>query len=277
MITDQQAATPPTLEELRGALSEMIDLWTRREATITVQPDGHFRPLAIRIQIEHSITLTRSILALEAFGLFLACVPSARLTIECALTAEWLRRNPQTADAAAFEAQRQRRNAREMFESLLETGFRADGDTDLSPEAQQALKDVTREQKDEARYFIKMCGSLGDGEWLYAFYRLLSEQSHAGPALLSQYLIPMPATPEAPLGFGMAPAPGSELIQLVFGTQATILLYALTTRESLFGDTSLSSILDAVAARIGARRELSDPALCQVALARRLSVGPDTT
>jgi hypothetical protein len=182
------------MRESRERLGRLIDdAWRRGEPTVFPALDTTpLRGMSIYAHVDHSVRLTRAVLALFDRGLYFESIPLIRMILESAVTAAWLAVTPGSGDSSLREATRLRR-------ALFMEISKASADP-LDSELKSIEADLAQLEEfksAEAAKFENRCLSLEGGRWLYVVYRDLSSYSHAGALLLDHYLQEDPG----PLGF----------------------------------------------------------------------------
>lgn len=237
----------PSRAESVDNLREIVTLWREVDASNAVLLDNSpRRALAVRALTEHAVNATDAILVLESSNMLLQAAPLARLTMECAVTAGWFAATPGSAEAAILEASKQRRK---LVVDLVATS--AQNDEGLIAELDQTIADLHDSESHEARVFLDRCRSLEGLDWVYPFYRALSELSHAGTSLVDQYLNEEPVTSSSPFGVsydarGLHPYP-----ETLLSMQSGLVLYALSAWNALHADERLWKGIDAMGPRTG--------------------------
>jgi len=167
-----------------AALRELLSLWSGEDGPVTIQVlDGSLlRGLSIRVQVEHMVALTRSVLLLVDNGMYIQSMPLVRMSMECAVTAAWMAVTPFSGAAAAHDGGTKRLR---LLEDLAVIAGEPDSD---NTNIQAEINELAQHANAEARIFQQRCESLAGAEWMYGYYRLLSEFSHAGSPLVDSYL-----------------------------------------------------------------------------------------
>ena len=112
-------------------------------------------------------------------------------------------------------------------------------------------KSSTSKVDGEASHFEERAESLAGGDWFYPYYRLLSEYSHGGAALLEHYGRPVDAVPSNPLGLEYDPKREWELAAIAMGVQAVALITAIKAWDDLAPEHPMRARLDSIAEEMG--------------------------
>lgn len=204
-------------------------MWHAHDGSVALPLiDGTSLPgMAIHVQVEHAVELTESVLILIRNDRYLPAAPLMRLTMECAVTAAWWSTNPVGVRGSVHEATRLR--------NLRIRGMRGgspDSYTD-TPEMQEAMREYARFASAEAKAFEQRCKAIVGGEWIYPYYRLLSEKSHGGTSLLDEYLEQVPVSAEAPDGITFVQHPHYQSLEIALGLQVIMLTLALAAWDAV--------------------------------------------
>ena len=190
--------------------------------------DGTSLPgVAIHVQVEHIAELTTSVLELLRHHIYLSTAPLIRLSMECAVNAAWWAREPTGVRAAMHQAARQSSLLVRAVRRLSPGAFRDTKHLDA------VLADFAQFASDEARVFERRCKAIPGGEWIYPYYRLLSQGSHGGPPLLEEYMEPIPPTDENPAGISLVQRPHYRHLEIALGTQVIMFALAIAAWDSV--------------------------------------------
>jgi hypothetical protein len=213
-------------------------------------------------QAEHAVGLSEAVLLLVGEGMLVQTVPLVRMTLECAVTAAWLLVTPESGPAAFKQFARGRANLDIAMEDLADPAGRVDREKARDAEkaratmkAKAAGKKAPRKLtniEEEGKDFWRRCAALDGNDWAYTYYRLLSEYSHGGAALLEHYGRAVDPTPDNPLGLEYDPAREFEYVEYVLGVQATSLVMVLTAWDDLAPGHALRDRLAEIADNMGA-------------------------
>lgn len=238
----------PEPEDSIALLEELIRMWESHSATIAVPViDGSLLPgVAIQVQVEHAVRLSEAVIVLSREGLFIQLAPLVRLALECAVSAAWWTLHPNNVKASVNEAARLKNLLMEGMNTMSEGPRDADSDWE-SISAEFAQYHVT-----EARNFEQRCNALAGGTYLYPYYRLLSEASHGGTALIEEYMVPAEATPEQPTGLAFQRHAPYKHRDLVLGINVIALALAIRAWDDITVDHPLQGQLNDIATRTGA-------------------------
>lgn len=195
-MTRSPATTMPTPEESIERLKTLIARWDAHGETVNVRKmgDSVLTGVAIQVQVEHAVRLAEAVVALAREGLFIQTAPLVRMTLECAVSAAWWSLNPDNVKGSIHEAARLKKLLHEGMSKLASTPYVTHPDwSDISEE-------YAAFHAAEAGNFEARCKALKGGESLYPYYRLLSEASHGGTALLDEYMETVPESEASPFG-----------------------------------------------------------------------------
>lgn len=240
--------TVPTPIQSIEAIQRLLSLWDSATTSISVQvlDGGILRGTAIRVQVDHAVALTESILLLNEHGMNIQAMPLVRMTMECVVTAEWLAITPYSADAAA-------RKGAKAHERLMRALAEMAGDnTDADAEdLRKMVDDSAAFASGEAQHFEQRCRALQGGEWIYGYYRLLSKFSHAGTGLLDVYLEQSEPSDATPNGIAFADTTKFPFTNIALGLQAVLLHIALTAWDEVSEGHPHSEMLTGIANELG--------------------------
>lgn len=168
-------------------LDELLLLWHELDgnASIPVYADGLGAGLAIHNIVEHVTSLSEAIRSLVSQDISLPIAPLIRLSLECAVTAAWWAADP--VSRVGLSVAEEARQKKLLAEDLVRT---ATPDDDYS-DVKEALTARTAElgpPSNQAKLFKDRCDATPGFEWAYGMYRMLSAASHAGTALVAEYL-----------------------------------------------------------------------------------------
>jgi hypothetical protein len=184
----------------------------------------------MRVQLEHTVRISRAVLVLADAQLQLEAIPLVRLSLECAVTAAWLAITPGSGKAAYFQSTK---DFRDLYKELIIMGLDdPEDDTDIK-KIEADLEKLEAHRKEEARNFRDRCSAVDDGIWLYGYYRLFSKTSHGGANLNDEYLEQVEQTADAPLGLAMREPFPFALWPIALGFQVTMLFNALRAWDSV--------------------------------------------
>jgi hypothetical protein len=186
----------PTPDESIERLKGLMAIWDAHGETVSVPKIGEsvLTGVAIQVQVEHAVRLSEAVIALARERLFIQTAPLVRMALECAVSAAWWSLNPDNVKGSIKEAARLKKLLHAGMSNLASTPYVAHPDwSDISEE-------YAAFQATEAGNFEARCKALQGGESLYPYYRLLSEASHGGTALLDEYMETVPESDANPFG-----------------------------------------------------------------------------
>ncbi|MBI3430383.1 MAG: hypothetical protein HY050_10115 [Actinobacteria bacterium] len=250
--TDRIEQVPTVAQSIEG-LRDLIDIWDDGEEFVTVPliEESPLTGVAIRVLAEHAVALTKSIVLLAEHGMFIQAAPLIRLTMECGITAAWFSVAPNAGNAANHEGARQRRL---ILESMFQDA--GIGDEQMVIEATESVRDLAKYESAPAGKFEQRCNQIVGGKDLYVHYRILSQVSHAGLALLDPYLHEVDITSENPIGYAFLKEANYTSAQVSLGYQISMLCLTLTAWDNISKDRPNSSQLQSVANRFGCNRNI---------------------
>lgn len=219
----------PSPGESVAVLQRLLEMWHAHDGGAGIPwIDGTSLPgLAIHVQVEHIAELTASVLGLLDQNIYLSTAPLIRLSMECAVNAVWWAREPTGVRGAVHEAARQ--------SSLLVRAVRrlSPGAFGNTKQMDAVLRDYAQFASDDARVFERRCKAIPGGEWIYLYYRLLSQGSHGGPSLLEEYMERVPPTEENPDGISLVQRPHYRHLEIALGTQVIMFALAIAAWDSV--------------------------------------------
>ncbi|TAM69294.1 MAG: hypothetical protein EPN48_07855 [Microbacteriaceae bacterium] len=235
----------PLSEQSADVLQQLLAIWDEvSESEVPVLEDGDWeRGVSARVQIEHAVGLTRAVLVLAKAGLRIESVPLVRMTMECAVTAVWLTIASGSGKASYYKATVDFKN---LHLALLKIGNPEVVDDPDSKKLEADIGSLEVFRQKEARNFLDRCASVDSGEWLYAYYRLLSRTSHGGANLNDEYLQEIEHSESAPLGLAFKDPRDFALWPVVLGFQVTMLFNALQAWDRISHTRPRKSALDAI-------------------------------
>ncbi|GAA1809104.1 DUF5677 domain-containing protein [Agromyces neolithicus] len=222
----------PAPGESIAVLNRLLRMWHAHDGGASIPLlDGTSLPaLAIHVQVEHVAELTESIIELIRHNVYLSTAPLFRLSMECAVNAVWWASDPARVRASVHEAARQS----DLFvRSVRRVQPGAFSD---SAGMTESIKEFARFASLDARVFERRCRAIQGGAWIYPRYRLLSESSHGGIALLSEYSVHGTRTATNPDGLALVQRPHYRHLELALETQVILFALALAAWESVLPD-----------------------------------------
>ncbi|XAS67518.1 DUF5677 domain-containing protein [Micrococcaceae bacterium Sec5.7] len=237
---------PPTVDESAAALRELLSM-VSAEDPVTIQVMDHtlLRGLSIHAQVEHTVALTRSILLLVENGMFIQSMPLVRMSMECAVTAAWMAVTPFSGAAAAHDGGTKRLR---LLKDLAVIAGEPDADDAY---LQSEIAEFAKHASAEARIFQQRCESLVGAEWMYGYYRLLSEFSHAGSSLIDSYMEEMEDD-----GLAFADLSKFRYTNFALALQVVLLHIALTALDEVADGHPNAVKLKEIGERLGIQSNL---------------------
>lgn len=239
-------AEVPSPEESIAVLHRLLGIWHARDGGASIPwLDGTPMPgVAIHVQVEHIAELTASVIELIRSNIYLSTAPLIRLSLECAVNAIWWARDPSGVRSSIHEAARQ---SRHLANAMTRLRPDAPADTAVIDRILSANADFV---KMEARVFERRCRAIPDGQRLYTYYRILSEASHGGVPLLSEYSTQIPATASNPEGIALVQRPHYHHLEFALGAQVISFALGLAAWDSVLpshpDETELYELADSI-------------------------------
>jgi hypothetical protein len=244
---DEPATVHPTPQQSVDHLHDLIQMWEAHGESVTVPIIGGslLAGMCIQVQVEHAIRLTEAVLLLVKQGLFIQVAPLSRMVMECAITAAWWTLNPDNVKGSAAEAAR--------MKQMLIKGMASAAGTAPIPHADWAdmAEQFDAYRSGEAHKFEQRCNALQGGAAVYTYYRLLSEASHGGTAILDEYLEQVPETPDNPFGYAFQRHAPYKYFDNVLAIHVLMLGYAMRAWDNITKDHPDSDALDALGDVLG--------------------------
>ena len=237
----------PSAEESIRILQDLLSMWHAHDGTVALPLiDGTPLPgMAIHVQVEHAVELTESVIILIRNHRYLPAAPLIRLTMECAVTAAWWATNPVGVRGSVHESARLR--------TLRIRGMHGGSPASYTdtPEMRAAMSEYARFTSGEAKAFEQRCKALVGGEWIYPYYRLLSEASHGGTSLLDEYSEQVPVSANAPEGIALLQHPHYQTLEIALGLQVIMLTLAIAAWDAVSPAHPDQDALHEMADRLG--------------------------
>lgn len=201
--------------------------------------------MCIQTQVEHAVRLTEAVLLLVKQGLFIQVAPLVRMVMECAVTAAWWTLNPDNVKGSAAEAARMKR--------LLIQGMSVAAGENYTPHAdwEEMAEEFDAYKTAESQKFEQRCNALQGGTPVYTYYRLLSEVSHGGTAVLEEYLEQVPETKENPYGYAFQRHAPYKFFDNVLAIHVVMLGYAMRAWDNITKDHPDADALDELGTVLG--------------------------
>ncbi len=235
--------------EIRQFIAKLLKLWDRDgEKDFSMKSEfARGNGPMIWSLTNHTVELARTVVDLSAHDRMLVAMPLIRLSIENAMTAVWLLVSPDSAGALMHEGLRQRRAAIEQVVKLGATGF----DESSLAAAAAELEEFSGMKSDQGQQLQKRFEAIQGGANIYVSYRIASSLSHAGVILADAYLEETPITADAPLGIALAPDRRLDADESWLGTEASMLLTAMTACDRIDGRGGKKNQLADAARKLG--------------------------
>lgn len=236
----------PSPEESIAVLQRLLGIWHARDGGAAIPLlDGTLAPgMAIHVQVEHIAELTAAVIELVYSDIYLSTAPLVRLSLECAVNAVWWTADPSGVRASMHEAGRQSRLLAKAM-SRLHPDVRQD-----TTEIDRVLAANAAFVKTEARVFERRCRAIPGGQRLYTYYRILSEASHGGVPLLSEYSRKVPASEWNRDGVELVQRPHYRRLEFALGAQVVSFALALAAWDSVIpshpDEAELYDLADAI-------------------------------
>lgn len=237
----------PSVDESVVVLQQLVRIWHARDGQVQLPLlDGTSLPAAaIHVQVEHSVELTESIMALLAAKQYLTTAPSIRLTMECAVNATWWASNPAAVRGSVYNSMVLRKRRADAMRGSKPT------DLEQTRTLAELMGDYAKHSSVEASVFEKRCEAIAGGAWIYPYYRFLSESAHGGTNLLDEYTEQIPISATYPEGFSLLQRPHCKDLDVALGLQVMMLTLAIGAWDSLSPGYDASSEIPAIASQLG--------------------------
>lgn len=236
--------------QLLNDLALLLDLWHQAdgEAAIPLYGDGLDAGLAIHNIVEHVTNLSEAIRVLVAQDVSLPIVPLIRLSMECTVTAAWWSADPvsRVGSSVAEEA----RQKKLLADDLVKTATPSDDYSDLR-DALKARSVELGPPSDEAKAFKDRCDATPGFSWAYGMYRMLSAGSHAGTALVAEYLDVDASNALDPAGVVVSQRPTWSAQRVGAELQPVLLTIAMAVYDHLLPNAPLREQLTRFAEQRG--------------------------
>jgi hypothetical protein len=230
--------------DLVDDLDELLAIWHGLDGSAAIPLlDGTIHPgLAIHNLVEEATNLSEAIRLLVANDMSLPVVPLIRLSMECAVTAAWWAGDPSRVRYSAAEEVRQKIHLASGLAGVA-AGEHFDEVNSYLKARAEALGSPT----DDAKRFEARCAATPGFEWAYPQYRLLSQTSHAGTALVTEYTYP----DENQLGVAINQRPTWSAQPVGYPMQVVILTIALSVYDAVLPQRQLQNMLQEFASKRG--------------------------
>lgn len=249
MQLDPTSTKMPDAEESISVLKELIALWESHGTSIAVPKigDSIMTGVAIQVQVEHAVRVSEAVIVLAREGLFIQVAPLVRLVLECAVSAAWYTLHPDNVKSSMLEAAR--------LKNLLIEGLGGLTDSPYEPHAEwtKISEELAEFRSAEAHQFEQRCSALAGGSYLYPYYRLLSEASHGGTALVEEYMDEVPKSTDNPTGFAFHRHAPYKYRDGALALNVVVLALALRAWDDIAPDHPDRAQIDEIAERIGAQ------------------------
>lgn len=174
-------------------------------------------------------------------GLRVAALPITRAIFEAGIIAQWVAQDPE-AGVAVFAAHAdQRRKLADNLEKV--TGPFADA----APEIRAAIPALTSKKLSTAKSIFAMTALFENGDELYAYYRILCGQTHAGVEAADKWL---DVDADGAVAFLSQPktSPAQEEFLAIYGLLLAASAFEERTQK---GGPDVSGFLDAISREVG--------------------------
>lgn len=247
MTAVDQPFGPPTKKYdpalLRSIITSLCELWEKDDGT-----RGNFRreldparAVAIHAHAHHAVRMARALLVLDAATTGAETVPTVRLIMECGVTAAYLLLKDGSGAAMIRKGSNQRRLT---LKDMIDLGMDAE---DSHREAAEKVAELDAAGRSEW-IFQQHCEYLHDGKQLYALYRVLSSESHAGMRIADLYVI---HDDQSPIGLAFVNDPPAESKVSSLGVAASMLFLAINADEIARVKPHRTTQLRKIAGRLG--------------------------
>lgn len=232
------------VRDSRAVIRYLVALWDERarDRKVTL-PAEHVRSgVVIRALVAHAVDMGRAIVTLYGASLPIAAPPLVRVLIEDSVTAGWLQLYPEKHRAFLRKGVDQRRK---FFEDVMAWDPTA---SDVQHHLQEA-KEISEALTGEGAYVIQqVINDLEHNTNLYAVYRILTGQSHAGVGVVDLYTRD---TPDTPTGLSFRSFGQARGAAGIVGTAASMLLQAMIAWDCTLQERQWKQELTELATRLG--------------------------
>jgi len=203
---------------------------------------GPARAVAIHTHAHHAVRMARTLLIVDDATEGAETAPIVRLILECAVTAAWLLLTDGSGESMIRKGSEERKKALQEIAGL---GM----DVDLSlQEALAKIDELEEAGVSKAWVFEQHCKALQDGGTVYALYRVLSAESHAGLRIADLYCV---ADEHNPIGVTFAGDLPDEARVSSLGIAASLLFVAINADEIARARPHRTTQLAKIARKLG--------------------------
>jgi len=231
-----------------GLLTDMVAFWDAQDSKVAVPifDGGVLTGVAIQAQVEHATRLTEAVLLLVRGGLFIQIAPLVRMAMECGVSAAWWTLNPTNLKGSLEEAAR-------LKSALMKGMGNLVGEPNAThPDWGSIGQKFAGFSSGQAKSLEQRCRALAGGESLYSYYRLLSESSHGGVAIVDEYVHSIPVSNEWPHGVAFIRHAPYKYLDEVLKVNAIVLGLAFRAWDDFSIGQPNSAKIDAFAELMGA-------------------------
>jgi hypothetical protein len=200
------------------------------------------RAVAIHTHAHHAVRMARALLVLDAATTGAETVPTVRLIMECGVTAAYLLLKDGSGSSMIRKGSDLRRLA---LRDMVSLGMDAE---DSLTEAIAKLAELDLAGVSSGWIFQQHCEYLHGGIQLYALYRVLSSESHAGMRVADLYVI---GDDHSSIGLAFVADRPSESKVSSLGVAASMLFLAINADEIARANPHRTTQLRKIAGRLG--------------------------
>ena len=229
---------------VRSIITSLCELWEKDDGA-----GGDFRgqldparAVAIHTHAHHAVKMARALLVLDDATTGAETVPIVRLILECGVTAAYLLLRDGSGSSMIRKGSDQRRLA---LRDIAGLGMDVE---DSLREAAAKIAELDRAGVSTGWIFQQHCESLHEGKQLYALYRLLTSESHAGMRIADLYVV---NDDQSPVGVAFVADLPYEAKVASLGIAASMLFLAINADEIARAKPRRTTQLGKIAGRLG--------------------------
>lgn len=236
-MTDASIDLPDILHRL------LAHAWSRGDRNVRPRDGVSEGALALLYGLQaHAFSLAEATIDLWGHpGLRVAALPLTRAIFEAGITAQWVAQDPEAGVAVVAAHADNRRKLADNLQKV--TGPFADA----APEIRAAIPAVTSNKSSTAQKIVNIAAQFSNGDELYAYYRILCGQTHAGVEVADRWLN---FDTDGAVSFLSQPKirPAQEEFLAIYG----LLLAASAFEESIHTEgPEVTGFLDDIAREVG--------------------------
>ncbi|POH69143.1 hypothetical protein C3B59_05750 [Cryobacterium zongtaii] len=229
---------------MRNIITSLCELWEKDDGA-----GGDFRgqldparAVAIHTHAHHAVKMARALLVLDDATTGGEIVPIVRLILECGVTAAYLLLKDGSGDSMIRKGSDLRRVA---LKDMVALGMDAE---DSLREATAKVAELDLAGVSSGWIFQQHCESLQGGKQIYALYRVLSSESHAGMRIADLYVVD---DDQSSIGVAFVADRPSKSKVSSLGVAASMLFLAINADEIARAKPRRTTQLGKIARRLG--------------------------